>query len=59
MTKGRSLSIIELGEVRELPTVAPPVRRPRAAGRPLHSAAVLLLALVVLTGTTALWRLRP
>ncbi|MEU7802319.1 PQQ-binding-like beta-propeller repeat protein [Micromonospora arborensis] len=46
------MSIIELGEVRDLPTGVPPVRRPRAAGRPLRSAAVLLLALVVLAGAT-------
>ncbi|MFG1868255.1 outer membrane protein assembly factor BamB family protein [Micromonospora arborensis] len=44
------MSIIELGEVRDEPTVVPPVRRPRAAGRPVRSAAVLLLALVVLSG---------
>ncbi|MBG6067173.1 outer membrane protein assembly factor BamB family protein [Micromonospora ureilytica] len=52
MTEGRALSIIELGEVRDEPVSAPPVRRPRAAGRPLRSAAVLLLALVVLGGAT-------
>lgn len=46
------MSIIELGEVRDEPTSVPPVRRPRAAGRPLRSAAVLLLALVVLAGAT-------
>ncbi|MCO1595907.1 PQQ-like beta-propeller repeat protein [Micromonospora sp. RHAY321] len=44
------MSIIELGEVRDEPTPAPPVRRPRAAGRPLRSGAVLLLALVALAG---------
>ncbi|WP_410812403.1 PQQ-binding-like beta-propeller repeat protein [Micromonospora sp. 067-2] len=46
------MSIIELGEVRDEPASAPPVRRPRAAGRPLRCAAVLLLALVVLAGAT-------
>ncbi|WP_146247304.1 PQQ-binding-like beta-propeller repeat protein [Micromonospora arborensis] len=46
------MSIIELGEVRDESTVVPPARRPRAAGRPLRSAAVLLLALVVLAGAT-------
>nr|WP_161556689.1 hypothetical protein [Micromonospora acroterricola] len=49
-------SIIELGEVREEPTSSPP-RRPRAAGRPLWWAAVLLCRR--LDGRTALWRLRP
>ncbi|MEU1398662.1 PQQ-binding-like beta-propeller repeat protein [Micromonospora zamorensis] len=44
------MSIIELGEIREEPASAPPVRRPRAAGRPLRSAAVLVLSLVVLAG---------
>ncbi|MEU8159050.1 PQQ-binding-like beta-propeller repeat protein [Micromonospora parva] len=48
MTEGRSLSIIELGEIRDEPPSAPSVRRPRAAARPLHGAAVLLLSLVVL-----------
>ncbi|MFF4878922.1 PQQ-binding-like beta-propeller repeat protein [Micromonospora sp. NPDC000668] len=42
------MSIIELGEVREEPASAPPVHRPRAAGRPLRCAAVLLVALVAL-----------
>ncbi|GGO26299.1 outer membrane protein assembly factor BamB family protein [Micromonospora parathelypteridis] len=46
------MSIIELGEIRDEPTAVPPVRRPRAAGRPLRSSAVLLLALVVLAGAT-------
>ncbi|MET7372131.1 PQQ-binding-like beta-propeller repeat protein [Micromonospora arida] len=44
------MSIIELGEIRDEPVSAPPVRRPRAVGRPLHSATVLLLSLVVLAG---------
>ncbi|MET8357095.1 PQQ-binding-like beta-propeller repeat protein [Micromonospora sp. NPDC005171] len=52
MTEGRSLSIIELGEIRDEPASAPPARRPRAAGRPLRSAAVLVLSLVVLAGAT-------
>ena len=47
-TKGRSLSIIELGEVRDEPASVPPARRPRAAGRPTRAAAVLLLTLVLL-----------
>ncbi|MEV7328478.1 PQQ-binding-like beta-propeller repeat protein [Micromonospora sp. NPDC093244] len=42
------MSIIELGEVRDEDVPPRPVRRPRAAGRPLRCAAVLLLALVVL-----------
>ncbi|MEU7923395.1 PQQ-binding-like beta-propeller repeat protein [Micromonospora zamorensis] len=46
------MSIIELGEIREEPASVPPVRRPRAAGRPLRSAAVLVLSLVVLAGAT-------
>ncbi|MEU1750936.1 PQQ-binding-like beta-propeller repeat protein [Micromonospora arida] len=50
MTEGRSLSIIELGEIRDEPVSAPPVRRPRAVGRPLHSATVLVLSLVMLAG---------
>ncbi|MEU8420921.1 PQQ-binding-like beta-propeller repeat protein [Micromonospora sp. NPDC048835] len=50
MTEGRSLSIIELGEVRDEPAAGPPDRRPRAAGRPVRSAAVLVLSLVVLAG---------
>ncbi|MEU8215132.1 PQQ-binding-like beta-propeller repeat protein [Micromonospora taraxaci] len=52
MTEGRSLSIIELGEVRDEPASTPVARRPRAAGRPLRSAAVLVLALVVLGAAT-------
>lgn len=44
------MSIIELGEIRDEPASAPSVRRPRAAGRPLRSAAVLVLSLVVLAG---------
>ncbi|MFI6232976.1 PQQ-binding-like beta-propeller repeat protein [Micromonospora sp. NPDC050784] len=52
MTEGRSLSIIELGEIRDEPASTPPVRRPRAAGRPLRGAAVLVLSLVVLAGAT-------
>ncbi|MDG9677813.1 hypothetical protein [Micromonospora sp. DH14] len=48
MTEGRSLSIIELGEIRDEPTSASSVRGTRAAARPLHGAAVLLLSLVVL-----------
>ncbi|MFF5179266.1 PQQ-binding-like beta-propeller repeat protein [Micromonospora sp. NPDC000316] len=43
------MSIIELGEVRDEPASTPPPRRPRAAGRPLRSTAVLLLTLAVLT----------
>ncbi|WP_328424919.1 PQQ-like beta-propeller repeat protein [Micromonospora sp. NBC_00389] len=46
------MSIIELGEVREEPASAPPVRQPRAAGRPLRCAAVLLVALVALASAT-------
>ncbi|MET8041670.1 PQQ-binding-like beta-propeller repeat protein [Micromonospora sp. NPDC005215] len=46
------MSIIELGEIRDEPASAPPVRTPRAVGRPLRSAAVLLLALVLLAGAT-------
>ncbi|MEU1589188.1 PQQ-binding-like beta-propeller repeat protein [Micromonospora sp. NPDC005710] len=46
------MSIIELGEIRDEPASAPPVRRPRAAGRPLRSAAVLVFSLVVLAGAT-------
>lgn len=42
------MSIIELGEVRDGDVPPRPVRRPRAAGRSLRCAAVLLLALVVL-----------
>ncbi|MDG4779904.1 PQQ-binding-like beta-propeller repeat protein [Micromonospora sp. WMMD961] len=52
MTEGRSLSIIELGEVRDEPASTPVARRPRAAGRPLRSAAVLVLALAVLSAAT-------
>ncbi|NYH45674.1 hypothetical protein HNR22_005401 [Micromonospora jinlongensis] len=52
------MSIIELGEIREEPASAPPVRRPRAAGRPLPSAASLPVLLCRrFDGTTALWRL--
>ncbi|MEV4655761.1 PQQ-binding-like beta-propeller repeat protein [Micromonospora sp. NPDC049301] len=51
-------SIIELGEVGEQSTPVRPARRPRAAGRPLRCAAVLLLALVVLAGATpGPWRI--
>jgi len=46
------LSIIELGEVRDESASVPSVRRPRAVGRPLRSAAVLMLALLVLGGAT-------
>ncbi|MFG3555483.1 PQQ-binding-like beta-propeller repeat protein [Micromonospora sp. NPDC047557] len=47
------MSIIELGEVRDEPESRPRgVRRPRAAGRRLRSAAVLLLALVTLASAT-------
>ncbi|MBG6103019.1 hypothetical protein IW249_003433 [Micromonospora vinacea] len=46
------MSIIELGEIRDEPASAPAVRRPRAAGRPLRSGAVLVLSLVVLAGAT-------
>ncbi|MET8093042.1 PQQ-binding-like beta-propeller repeat protein [Micromonospora sp. NPDC005220] len=46
------MSIIELGEIRDEPASAPPIRRPRAAGRPLRSAAALVLSLVVLAGAT-------
>ncbi|MFI6781019.1 PQQ-binding-like beta-propeller repeat protein [Micromonospora sp. NPDC050276] len=46
------MSIIELGGVRKGPAAVPPVRRPRAAGRPLRSAAALVLALLVLGGAT-------
>lgn len=46
------MSIIELGEIRDEPASTPPVRRPRAAGRPLRGAAVLVLSLVVLAGAT-------
>ncbi|WP_433317115.1 PQQ-binding-like beta-propeller repeat protein [Micromonospora sp. CA-269861] len=42
------MSIIELGEIRDEPASAPPVRRPRAAGRPLRCALVVLFALVTL-----------
>ncbi|MET8200632.1 PQQ-binding-like beta-propeller repeat protein [Micromonospora taraxaci] len=52
MTEGRSLSIIELGEVRDEPASTPVARRPRAAGRPPRSAAVLILALAVLSAAT-------
>ncbi|MEU7944478.1 PQQ-binding-like beta-propeller repeat protein [Micromonospora taraxaci] len=52
MTEGRSLSIIELGEVRDEPASTPVAHRPRAAGRPLRSAAVLVLALVMLSAAT-------
>ncbi|MEO3774268.1 hypothetical protein [Micromonospora sp. B9E7] len=48
------MSIIELGEVRDEAASAPAVRRPRAAGRPLRSTAVLILALVVLPGAAPL-----
>ncbi|MET8278185.1 PQQ-binding-like beta-propeller repeat protein [Micromonospora sp. NPDC005174] len=51
--EGRSLPIIELGEVRGEPVAQPTARPPRAVGRPLRTAAVLLLALVALTGATA------
>jgi outer membrane protein assembly factor BamB len=51
--EGRSLSIIDLGEIRDEPVAQPPTRPPRAAGRPLRTAAVLLLALVTLAGATA------
>ncbi|MFG1843216.1 PQQ-binding-like beta-propeller repeat protein [Micromonospora sp. NPDC049175] len=50
------MSIIELGEVRDEPASAPPVRAPRAAGRPMRGAAVLLLTLVLLAGATPLPR---
>ncbi|MET8261282.1 PQQ-binding-like beta-propeller repeat protein [Micromonospora sp. NPDC005205] len=50
MTEGRSLSIIELGEISDEPASAPPVRRPHAVGRPMRSATVLLLSLVMLAG---------
>lgn len=53
--KGRSLSIIELGEIRDEPEAPPPVRPPRAAGRPLRSAAVLLLTLVTLAAAAPVW----
>ncbi|MGV9211990.1 outer membrane protein assembly factor BamB family protein [Micromonospora sp. RB23] len=47
------MSIIELGEIRDEPSsLPPPARPPRAAGRPLRSVAVLLLALVTLAGAT-------
>ncbi|MEU4469988.1 PQQ-binding-like beta-propeller repeat protein [Micromonospora sp. NPDC023888] len=46
------MSIIELGEIRDEPASSPAVRTPRAVGRPLRSAAVLLLALVLLAGAT-------
>ncbi|WFE49609.1 PQQ-binding-like beta-propeller repeat protein [Micromonospora sp. WMMD1155] len=52
MTEGRLLSIIELGEVRDEASSTPTVRRPRAAGRPLRSVAVLVLALVLLAAAT-------
>ncbi|MGC5288688.1 PQQ-binding-like beta-propeller repeat protein [Micromonospora sp. DT231] len=48
------MSIIELGELRDEPASAPPVRAPRAVGRPMRGAAVLLLALVLLAGATPL-----
>ncbi|WP_130399762.1 PQQ-binding-like beta-propeller repeat protein [Micromonospora violae] len=44
------MSIIELGEVRDEPAASAPARRPRAAGRPSRSAAVLVLALLGLGG---------
>ncbi|WP_433130845.1 PQQ-binding-like beta-propeller repeat protein [Micromonospora sp. CA-240977] len=46
------MSIIELGEIRDEPVAVPPVRTPRAVGRPMRTAAVLLLALVLLAGAT-------
>ncbi|MGW0213628.1 outer membrane protein assembly factor BamB family protein [Micromonospora chokoriensis] len=48
------MSIIELGEVRDEPASTPAAHRPRAAGRPLRSAAVLVLALVVLSAAAPL-----
>jgi hypothetical protein len=50
------VAIIDLGDLRDEPAEAPPVRRPPAAGRPLRCAAVLLLALVVLAGAAPLPR---
>ncbi|MEU8254102.1 PQQ-binding-like beta-propeller repeat protein [Micromonospora inaquosa] len=46
------MSIIELGEIRDEPASTPPVRGPRATGRPLGGAVVLLLSLVLLAGAT-------
>ncbi len=49
--KGRSLSIIELGEIRDESSSAPtPARPPRAVGRPLRTVVVLVLALITLAG---------
>ncbi|WP_433118884.1 PQQ-binding-like beta-propeller repeat protein [Micromonospora sp. CA-246542] len=46
------MSIIELGEIRDEPPSLPPVRPPRAAGRPVRTVAVLVVALVALAGAT-------